>query len=249
MAKRRLDQRLVEDGLAESRTRAQALVRAGLVHGTGCRFEKPGALVPDDVEVFVKGRDHPYVSRGGVKLAGALDAFALPVADMVCADFGASTGGFTDCLLQRGARRVYAFDVGRGQLHERLARDARVISREKTHVDEIDRSMVPEAIDLVVADLSFISLQRAFDPARRILRPGGHAVLLAKPQFELAPDRVGKGGIVRDEAHRREALAKLEALAAHSGFRVCATTPSPITGAGGNQEFFLFLENLAETAP
>ena len=237
----RLDVLLVERGLAESRERAQRIIRAGLVYTESGRLEKPGRLVPEDLPVFVKGDDCPYVSRGGLKLAGALDTFGHDPAGEVALDIGASTGGFTDCLLQRGAACVHAVDVGRGQLHERLRRDARVLSRERTHFEKLAPEDFSPPPDIAVADVSFISLRRLLPVLSRLLWKGKRAIVLAKPQFEVGRERLPRGGVVHDEALRREVLEKLCDAARAEGFEVLGTCDSPIAGQDGNRESFIYL--------
>src|SRR6266511_1631227 len=200
----RLDQHLVDRGLAESRARAQALIMAGLVFSGDRRLDKPGMLVPEDMALAVRGRDHPWVSRGGVKLAHALDRFGIDPAGLVCLDVGASTGGFTDVLLTRDAARVYAVDVGRGQLAWKLRVDPRVNVLERVNVRDLTRAVIPEPIDLVVCDVSFISLTVALSAALPLAAPSARLVALIKPQFEAGRQRVGKGGIVRDPEARRQ---------------------------------------------
>lgn len=246
-ARVRVDALLVERGLAESRERAQRLIRAGLVYTTSERLDKPGRMVDRDIELNVRGSDCPYVSRGGLKLEGALKLFAHDPAGEVALDLGASTGGFTDCLLQRGAVRVYAIDVGRGQLHERLLRDPRVISRERTHVDTLQPEEFDPRPTLAVVDLSFISLRRAYPVLRRVLVPGGRAVALLKPQFEVGRDKLPRGGVVEDDALRQQVLSDLIRGAEIEGLRVLAHGDSPIAGGDGNREFFLYLEAPAES--
>jgi 23S rRNA (cytidine1920-2'-O)/16S rRNA (cytidine1409-2'-O)-methyltransferase len=240
MAKERLDVLMVARGLAESRERAQRLVRAGLVYTGGQRLEKPGVAIDTETPLTVRGSDCPYVSRGGLKLAGALDALGVAVQGRVCLDLGASTGGFTDCLLQRGAARVHAIDVGRGQLHDRIARNPRVSARERTHIDMLAAADFAEPPDLAVADLSFISVTRAFVPLRRVM-PRGEALVLVKPQFELGRERVPRGGVVRDDALRRDAIDGVAAAARAAGFEVAGEADSPIEGGDGNRETFLWL--------
>ncbi|MBI1292306.1 TlyA family rRNA (cytidine-2'-O)-methyltransferase [bacterium] len=237
----RLDVLLVERGLAESRERAQRLIRAGLVYTESERLDKPGRPMPSDAAIFLKGSDCPYVSRGGLKLAGALDAFGVDPAGRVALDLGASTGGFTDCLLQRGAVRVYTIDVGTNQLHEKLRRDDRVVVREQTHIDALESALFDDAPTLAVADLSFISLRRAYKPLRRVLAPGGEAILLVKPQFEVGREKVPRGGVVTNPALHEQVLEDLAAAAVEAGFQVRGRCPSPITGGDGNREFFLHL--------
>jgi 23S rRNA (cytidine1920-2'-O)/16S rRNA (cytidine1409-2'-O)-methyltransferase len=233
----RLDRLLVDRGLAESRTRAEALILAGRVHVAGHGTVKPGTAVAPDAEVAVSSPEHPWVSRGGVKLAAALEAFGIDPAGKVCLDVGASTGGFTDVLLARGAAKVYAVDVGYGQLHAKLRGDPRVVLREKVNARSLSSAEVPEPVALLVADVSFISLARILPAASPLLVPGGEAVLLVKPQFESARGEVGRGGIVRDEAVRARAVGRVVAAAAAQGLSLVGVVPSPITGADGNVEF------------
>lgn len=239
--KSRLDVLLVERGLAESRERAQGIIRAGLVHSPDRILDKPGAMVDAELPITVRGPEHPYVSRGGIKLAGALDAFRIDPAGRVAIDLGASTGGFTDALLQRGAGRVYAIDVGRGQLHPRLASDPRVVSRERTHLDGIAAGDFQPRPSLAVADLSFISVTRALAPLVRVLTRPGEAVLLVKPQFELGRRLVPRGGVVRDASLHAMAVESVRSASLQAGFVVLGEAPSPIEGGDGNREFFLHL--------
>ena len=239
----RLDQLLVERGLAESRSRAQALVLAGAVRvgeGDAARGDrKPGDLLPADTPVAVTGRE-PYVSRGGHKLAAALDAFEIDPTGLVALDVGASTGGFTDVLLQRGATRVYALDVGRGQLADVLRRDPRVVSMERTNARTIDAATLPEPIDLATIDVSFISLALVLAPVAATLAPRGQVVALVKPQFEAGKGRTDHG-VVRDSAVHREVLERSVAHAQAVGLGSRAVIASPITGPEGNREFLLHL--------
>ncbi len=239
-AKLRLDQLLVERGLAESRTRAQALVLAGKVFSDDTCLDKPGLSLAADAPLRLKGADHPWVSRGGVKLAHALDHFAIDPAGWTCLDIGASTGGFTDVLLSRGAARVYAVDVGRGQLAWRLREDPRVQVLERTNARRLDRSLVPEPVDIVVCDASFIGLATILPAPMALAGQGAVLVALVKPQFEVGKGRVGKGGVVRDPALHQEVCESLEAwLAAQPGWRVLGLTESPLTGPSGNKEFLI----------
>jgi 23S rRNA (cytidine1920-2'-O)/16S rRNA (cytidine1409-2'-O)-methyltransferase len=233
----------VERGLAESRARAQALVLAGAVVAGEARVEKPGQLVDPDAPVRLKEGSAPqrYASRGALKLERALDAFPVDPRGVVCADLGASTGGFTDLLLQRGAARVHAVDVGYGQLHARLRADPRVVVHDRVNARFLGAGALGEDVDLVVADLSFISLRLVLPAVKALLGPGGRAVLLVKPQFEVGKGEVGKGGVVRDEAKRREALASVEAAARALGFEVLGHAESPIPGPAGNREWLLAL--------
>ena len=232
--KKRLDVLLVERGLAESRAQAQALVLAGRVRG----YDKPGTQVDDAAEVEVE-RPPPYVSRGGEKLAHALDAFGLDPAGRDCLDVGASTGGFTDVLLQRGAARVIALDVGYGQLHDRLRRDSRVTVLERTNARELRE--LPFAPDLVVGDVSFISLKLALPPALALARAGWEAVVLVKPQFEVGRGEVGKGGVVRDVAVRRRVVREIAVAAVGWGGETVGVVDSGLPGPKGNREVFLHL--------
>ncbi len=234
----RADERLLQQGLVESRSQARALILAGRVWLGDQRVDKPGMLVPVDAELTVT-RPPRFVSRGGEKLDYALSAFGIDVTGLVCADFGASTGGFTDALLQRGASRVYAIDVGYGQLDYRLRRDPRVVVMERTNVRYLER--LPEPIDLVTIDVSFISLRLVLPAARRVLRPGGRVIALIKPQFEAGRGRVGKGGIVRDPAVHREVLETVLASAIEQRLTPEALVRSPILGAEGNVEFLALL--------
>jgi 23S rRNA (cytidine1920-2'-O)/16S rRNA (cytidine1409-2'-O)-methyltransferase len=232
--KERLDLILVQRGLAESRERAQQLILAGEVSVAGALVDKPGTRVSPGAAVQVTGR-LPYVSRGGFKLAAALDAFALDVQGWTVADVGASTGGFTDCLLQRGAARVYALDVGYGQLAWVLRQDTRVVVMDRTNARSVER--LPETVDLVTADVSFISLRLILPAAMRWLRAGGQIVALVKPQFEAGRSQVGKGGVVRDPAVHRAVLEGLVAWADGQGLAIQGLIRSPITGPAGNVEF------------
>jgi 23S rRNA (cytidine1920-2'-O)/16S rRNA (cytidine1409-2'-O)-methyltransferase len=243
-AKQRLDELLVERGLAESRSKAQAVILAGKVRvGEGDaarRDHKPGDRIAAAATVALD-EPEPYVGRGGHKLAAALDAFGIDPAGKVALDVGASTGGFTDVLLQRGARHVYALDVGRGQLAESLRRDARVTSMERTNARTLTASSLPEPIDLAVIDVSFISLDKVLGPVASTLTGIADIVALVKPQFEAGRDQVGKGGIVSDPDVHEAVLALVTDAAAATAFSRLAMTPSPITGAEGNREFFLHL--------
>ena len=239
--RRRADILLVERGLSPSRERARALVLAGKVWSGPRRVDKAGEQLALDAELSVRGEDHPYVSRGGVKLAGALDAFELKPDGMVAADFGASTGGFTDCLLLRGARRVYAIDVGYGQLHDRLRRDPRVVVMERTNARHLQADSLPEPVDWVVIDASFIALGKLLPAALSVLRPSGEIVALIKPQFEVGRDAVGKGGVVRDEQARGAAIAKVIDEARELGLVALGQADAVIAGPEGNREHFVWL--------
>jgi 23S rRNA (cytidine1920-2'-O)/16S rRNA (cytidine1409-2'-O)-methyltransferase len=241
MPKERVDKLLVERGLAETRERAQRLVMAGLVFSGDAAVDKPGTRLPLDTPLEVRGEPHAFVSRGGAKLDGALAALGFDVRDRVALDVGASTGGFTDCLLQRGARRVYAIDVGYGQLAWKLRNDPRVVSRERTNVRALERSDVAEPIDVAVIDASFISLRLVLPAVLRLVDRGCRIVALVKPQFEVGKGRVGKGGVVRESALHAEVLAELQRYAGELGLRVDAVLTSGLLGPAGNREFFLVL--------
>ena len=245
MARERLDKLLVDRGLAASRERARALVMTGTVLVAGQVETKPGTLLDPTAEITLREPDHPYVSRGALKLVAALDSFAIDPRDLVALDIGASTGGFTDLLLRRGARRVYAIDVGYGQLAWSLRQDPRVVVLERHNARNIDLSLVPEACDLAVIDVSFISLTLVLPRVAELLRaPGGKPIIaLVKPQFEVGRDQVGKGGVVRDETIRRSAVAKIRSWAAEHGFAAERDIESPITGPAGNVEYLLLLRS------
>ena len=239
MSKVRADQLLVARELAESRTRAQALILAGAVFSGDRRVAKAGDLLPEDAPLEVKGRDHPWVSRGGVKLDHGLAHFNFDVAGAVALDVGSSTGGFTDVLLSRGAAKVYAIDVGTNQLAWKLRQDPRVMVHEQTNARYLDASVVPEPVDIIVCDASFIALSKVLDTALALAKPGGKLVALIKPQFEAGRDEVGKGGVVRDPAvHQRVCDAAADWVASQ-GWTVLGVTASPITGPEGNVEFLL----------
>ena len=250
MPKVRADVLLTQRDLAPSRARAQALILAGKVFTGGRRVEKSGEALDDEAPLEVREPDHPYVSRGGVKLAGALDAFEYDPTGKTVADFGASTGGFTDCLLQRGAIKSFAIDVGYGQLHNKLRQDDRVVVMERTNARHLQRGDLSEVLDLVVIDASFIGLEKLLPAARALLSAQGEVLALIKPQFQVGQDKVGKGGVVRDPELRREATAALVADAEQLGFELVAQADSVITGPKGNQETFIWLRrSLAARAP
>jgi len=240
MARQRADVMLVERGLVESRAKAQALIMAGLVYAGTARVNKPGDTLKDDVELVLKGQDHPWVSRGGLKLAQGLAHFGLSPQGRVCLDVGASTGGFTDVLLTNGATKVYAVDVGHGQLAWKLRSDPRVVVMEKTNARHLTAAVIPEPIGALVCDASFIGLQTVLPAALGLCAPGAFVVALIKPQFEAGPAQVGKGGVVRDTAVHDEVCARIEAwLASLPGWTVLGITPSPIKGPEGNVEFLI----------
>lgn len=237
--KKRLDMLVQERGLAESRTRAQALILAGQVFVGEQRCDKPGTLIPEDADVRIKGEVLPYVSRGGLKLKAAIDHFRLDVRGKVCADIGASTGGFTDCLLQEGASRVHAIDVGYGQLHEKLRADPRVRSRERVNARYLTAEDFPESVEVMTIDVSFISLERVLPAVLPFLAPGGLLIALVKPQFEVGPEHVAKGGVVRDPEARRAAIEHVTAFTQAQGLEVVGIVDSPIPGPAGNVEALL----------
>jgi 23S rRNA (cytidine1920-2'-O)/16S rRNA (cytidine1409-2'-O)-methyltransferase len=238
--KLRLDQLLVARGLADSRSRARALIMAGLVYSGTRRLDKAGVRLAVDARLDVRGRGHPWASRGGIKLAHGLDHFRIDPQGLVCLDVGASTGGFTDVLLSRGAARVYAVDVGRGQLAWKLRGDERVVVLERTNARHLTRDMVPDPVALIVCDVSFIGLETALPAPLALAAPGAWLVALVKPQFEVGKGRVGKGGVVREPDLHREVCARIQAwLAARPGWCVLGVTESPITGPSGNREFLI----------
>ena len=239
MPRARLDKLLVERGLAPTRQKAQALILAGQVAVDGRPADKPGTLVSADARLELAAPPSPYVSRGGVKLEGALEDFALDVRGKVCLDIGASTGGFTDCLLQRGAARVYAVDVGKGQLDWKLRQDARVVVREGLNARYLKPADLGELADLVTIDVAFISVEKILPAARACARPGAVFLILVKPQFELSRRQVGKGGIVRDPALHKLAVERVRRTAEHLSFEDLVVKPSRLPGAEGNLEFFL----------
>ena len=236
----RIDQLLVERGLADSRTRAQALIMAGLVMLGDKRVDKPGQQVADDAEITVKGQDHPWVSRGGVKLAHALEAFAIDVAGAVAIDVGSSTGGFTDVLLSKGAAKVFAVDSGTNQLAWKLRADDRVIVHEQTSARILTEQHIAEPVDLIVCDASFIGLAKVLERPLTFAKNGAQLVALIKPQFEAGRTEVGKGGVVRDAAVHKRVCAEVQAWLEGIGWAVRGLTESPITGPKGNVEFLVW---------
>ena len=239
MAKMRADQMLVDRGLVESRTRAQALIMAGLVFAGDRKIDKAGQMLPEETMLDVRGRDHPWVSRGGIKLAHALDQFGWHVTGAVAIDVGSSTGGFTDVVLSKGAVRVYAVDSGTNQLAWKLRQDPRVVVHEQTSARILTAAHIPEQIDLVVCDASFIGLAKVLDVPLGFVRPGGRLIALIKPQFEAGREEVGKGGVVRDpEVHARVCREVADWLVS-KGWTVEGIATSPITGPEGNVEFLI----------
>ena len=239
MGKKRLDQIIVDRGLAESRSRAQALVMAGLVFSGDRKLEKPGQQLPEDAPVDVRGRDHPWVSRGGIKLAHAIDAFGLDPAGATAMDIGSSTGGFTDVLLQKGAVRVFAVDSGTNQLAWKLRQDPRVEVLEQTSARVLTAQQIDASCDWVVCDASFIGLAKVLERPLELAAPDCRLVALIKPQFEVGREEVGKGGVVRDPALHQRVCDEVRLWLEGSGWAVDGIVPSPITGPEGNVEFLV----------
>jgi len=239
VAKQRVDQLLADRGLAESRAKAQAYIMAGLVSVAGKKIDKPGHKIASDAAIELKGKDHPWVSRGGIKLDHALRHFAIDVAGMTAMDVGSSTGGFTDVLLQGGAKKVYAVDSGTNQLAWKLRQDERVVVHEQTSARILTEQHIPEKIDIIVCDASFISLVKVLERPLEFAKPGAILVALVKPQFEAERSDVGKGGVVRDEAVRQAACNKVRDWLIASGWNIKGVTESPITGPKGNVEFLI----------
>jgi 23S rRNA (cytidine1920-2'-O)/16S rRNA (cytidine1409-2'-O)-methyltransferase len=239
MAKQRADQMLVDRGLVESRTRAQALIMAGLVFAGTRKVDKPGQTLADDVVLDVRGRDHPWVSRGGIKLAHGLAHFSWTVTDAVAIDVGSSTGGFTDVLLSNGVARVYAVDSGTNQLAWKLRQDPRVIVHEQTSARILTDAHIPEPVDLIVCDASFIGLAKVLERPIGFARPGARLLALVKPQFEAGREEVGKGGVIRDPAVHARVCGEVAAWLEARGWQVEGVVESPITGPEGNIEFLI----------
>lgn len=236
----RLDQLIVDRGLTESKTRAQALVMAGHVFVGDMKAQKPGQQIAEDAAVSVRGSDHPWVSRGGIKLAHTLEEFGIDVTGQVAIDVGSSTGGFTDVLLTNGAARVYAVDSGTNQLAWKLRQDARVVVHEQTSARILTDAHITEDIDLVVCDASFIGLAKVLERPLSFVKRGGQLIALIKPQFEAGREEVGKGGVVRDEAVHARVCDEVSAWLTQSGWDVLGLTTSPITGPQGNVEFLVW---------
>lgn len=249
MAATRLDVLLVERGYFTSREQAKRSIMAGEVFINGVREDKAGtAFQPEKIkEIEVKGARLPYVSRGGLKLEKALQVFEMDVAGCICLDIGASTGGFTDCMLQNGAAKVYAVDVGYGQLAYKLLKDERVVSMERTNFRYLEADAIPDAIDLATADVAFISLTKILPAATQFLKHGAHMVCLVKPQFEAGRDKVGKRGVVKDKKVHEEVIERVMSSAFENGFRVAGLDYSPVTGPEGNIEYLLFLRYAPDT--
>ena len=241
--KERLDILLVNNGLAESREKAKRTIMAGLVTVDGRLEDKPGSRFDIDADVQVAGKECPYVSRGGLKLEKAIEEWGVSCENAVCVDMGASTGGFTDCMLQHGAVKVYAIDVGYGQLDYKLRTDPRVVNMEKTNIRYLDTDQIKEPVDLISIDVSFISLSHMLPVASKILAPEGQILCLVKPQFEAGREQVGKGGIVRDPSVHEEVINKVISYAEENGLYPSELTFSPIKGTKGNIEYLLLLSH------
>lgn len=242
MKKERLDKVLVDSGLVKSRERAKALIMEGKVTVAGMPVLKAGSLVDPGSSIVLKEDDIPFVGRGGVKLEAAIVHFSVDVAGKVVMDVGCSTGGFTDCVLKKSARKVYAIDVGYGQFDWGLRNDPRVVLLEKTNIRYLDQNLIGDRIDCAVIDVSFISLLKVLPSVRELLAPDGVVLALIKPQFEVGRSQVGKGGIVKDESHRLAAVDHVRQGAEALGFRTMGLFQSPITGQKGNIEYFIYLE-------
>lgn len=245
----RLDQYLCQNGLVQSRERAKALIMSGIVFVNEQKADKAGDMIDPQAKVEVRGHDIGYVSRGGLKLEKAMQAFPLTPNGKVCMDIGASTGGFTDCMLQNGAVKVYAVDVGYGQLAWKLRTDERVVNMERTNIRHVTPDMLAEPIEFFSVDVSFISLKHIFPVAGAVCAPGAAGVCLVKPQFEAGREKVGKKGVVREPETHKEVLLAAAAYAVASGFSVCGLDHSPIKGPEGNIEFLLFVQKSGEPAP
>jgi len=248
MSKIRADQLLVSRGLAESRTRAQALIMAGAVFSDEKKLAKAGDMLAEDAPLEVRGKDHPWVSRGGIKLDHGLTHFGFDVAGAVALDVGSSTGGFTDVLLSRGAGKVYAVDVGTNQLAWKLRQDPRVVVLEQTNARYLTTEQVPECVDVVVCDASFISLSKVLEAPLKLAKAGAKLVALIKPQFEARRQEIGKGGVVRDVAVHARVVAEAKTWVEAQGWTVAGVTPSPITGPEGNVEFLLGAEKTGDSS-
>jgi 23S rRNA (cytidine1920-2'-O)/16S rRNA (cytidine1409-2'-O)-methyltransferase len=247
MAKERLDVLLVERNLAESRERAKITIMEGLVLVNGQKVDKAGTMVKPDAEIRILGNTLPYVSRGGLKLEKALKTFPITLEGKVMADIGASTGGFTDCSLQNGASKVYAIDVGYGQLAWKLRQDARVINMERTNVRYVTKEDVGELIDFASIDVAFISLTKVLGPVKELLKPAGELVALIKPQFEAGRENVGKKGVVKDPKIHEKVIEEVISFAKEIGFVICGLTYSPVKGPEGNIEYLMWASNNSES--
>lgn len=247
--KQRLDRLLIEKHGIQSRQRARALIMSGKVQVNTCVIDKPGTLISTDADVVLQAADHPFVSRGGLKIAKALQSFHIDPKDLICLDVGASTGGFTDCLLQYGAAHVYAVDVGYGQLAWKLRNDPRVTLFERTNIRYLTADALPCRVDLASVDVAFISLKIVIPAILKFLKPDATVLALIKPQFEAGRDKVGKGGVVRDPAVHKEIITELKRFFRQIGMIYHSHISSPILGPKGNREFVVFLSNCAERKP
>ena len=247
--KNRLDIILTEKNLAESREKAKAIIMTGIVYVDNQKCDKPGTMIDDTQSIEIRGKTLPYVSRGGLKLEKAKEVFGLSFDGKICMDTGASTGGFTDVMLQGGAGKVYAVDVGYGQLAWKLRNDPRVINLERTNIRHVTEEQIPEALDFASADVSFISLYHVIPVLYRLLKEGGTSVMLIKPQFEAGREKVGKKGVVRDIAVHIEVMEKIIGLAQEAGFGVLGLDFSPVKGPEGNIEYLIYLQKNAESNP
>lgn len=239
--KERLDVLLVKRNLAASREKAKAIIMSGIVYVEGQKEDKAGSVFEDTVSVEVRGNTLPYVSRGGLKLEKAFQVFPIQVQDFVCIDIGASTGGFTDCMLQNGAKKIYAVDVGHGQLDWKLRNDDRVICMEKTNFRYVTKEQIPEELDFAATDVSFISLTKILPPAKALLKKDAYMICLIKPQFEAGREKVGKKGVVTDPRVHKEVIVNIESFAASIGFEIMGLDYSPIKGPEGNIEYLLYI--------
>lgn len=239
MKKERIDKILVDKGIAISRERAKAMVMEGNILVNGVPVTKSGAMIDKDADIVLRGKDIPYVSRGGLKLKAALGHFNINLEGLVAMDIGSSTGGFTDCLLQEGARKVYCIDVGYGQLAWSLRNDPRVILLERTNIRHLEREIIPDVVDVVTVDVSFISLKKVIPKVMEFISENGNILALVKPQFEVGKGEVGKGGIVRDEGKRLLSVKSVREFAENAGLRTEGVFESPVAGQKGNREYFL----------
>jgi 23S rRNA (cytidine1920-2'-O)/16S rRNA (cytidine1409-2'-O)-methyltransferase len=249
VSKERLDKLLVERGVVQSRERARALILAGRIAVDGQRVDKPGTPIAIEAHLQLQGEDQPYVSRGGIKLEGALDGFGIDPKGMVVMDVGASTGGFTDCILQKGAKKVYAVDVGYGQLAWKLRKDLRVVSLERRNIRYLKREEIEEDMDLILIDTSFISIEKFLSHVLRFLKKDGTIVGLIKPQFEAGRGEVGKGGVVRSATLHQRIIERISRFCQELGLDVLGVIESPILGPKGNKEFFIYLRKKDPVAP
>jgi len=248
-SKERLDKILVEKGLVQSREKARSLIMEGKVSVGGQKVDKPGVTVDVEAQIQLRGEGQPYVSRGGEKLEKALKAFGIDPAEMVVMDVGASTGGFTDCVLQRGARKVFAVDVGYGQLAWKLRRDSRVVNLERRNIRYLKKEEIEEEMDLILIDTSFISIEKFIPHLLQFLKRGGSLLNLIKPQFEVGKGEVGKGGVVRDATLHQKVIHRISEFCRRLGLSVLGVIESPLLGPKGNKEFFIYLRKEDSSTP